>query len=98
MVKSDSDQRAAATTNGGKAARGPRSTATAIAGPRQGTQGAQSREANGVARDQRVTHHEATAYLRQGGNASEAGVQLETLLLLLLLRQTLQSLYKTNLL
>ena len=78
---------------------GPRSTATAIAGPGLGTQGAQSREANGVARDQRVTHHEATAYLRQGGNSSEAGVQLETLLLLLLLlRQTLQSLYRTNLL
>ena len=93
MVKSDSDQRAAATTNGGKAAWGPRSTATAIAGPGQGTLGAQSREANGVARDQHVTHHEATAYLRQGGNSSEAGVQLEMLLLLLLLlRQTLQSL------
>ena len=52
-----------------------------------------------MARDQRVTHHETTAYMRQGGNASEAGVQLETLLLpLLLLRQTLQSLYMTKLL
>ena len=52
-----------------------------------------------MARDQRVTHHEATAYLRQGGNSSEAGVQLEMLLLLLLLlRQTLQSLYRTNIL
>ena len=83
---------------GARQRRGPRSTATAIAGPGLGTQGAQSREANGVARDQHVTHHEATAYLRQGGNSSEAGVQLEMLLLLLLLRQTLQSLYRTNLL